>query len=319
MLTERLDRLQRRHPALGLPIAVAYKFFDDQGNYLAALIAYYSFVSLIPLLLLVSTVLQYVLVGHPERQQEILHSALHDFPVVGAQLQHPGHLGGGVAGLVIGTLVALYGALGVTQVVQNAMNTAWAVPRNERPNPVRARLRGLVLLAVAAVSVVGTTALSVVAQSGGLLTSLLLLASVTLNAAVLLVVFRTGTARHVSWTDVAPGAVGTAVVWQVLQSSATAYVAGVVRHASATNSVFAVVLGLLAFLYLAALALVVCVEVDVVRVDRLHPRALLTPFTDDVQLTSGDERVYAGAAKAQRTKGFERVDVDFDGPRPDRD
>ena len=40
-MTERLDRLQRRHPAAGFPIAVVYKFFDDQGSYLAALITYY--------------------------------------------------------------------------------------------------------------------------------------------------------------------------------------------------------------------------------------------------------------------------------------
>jgi hypothetical protein len=47
-------------------------------------------------------------------------------------------------------------------------------------------------------------------------------------------------------------------------------------------------------------------------VDRLYPRALLTPFTDDVELTSGDERVYGDAARAQRAKGFQRVDVHFD-------
>jgi hypothetical protein len=54
------------------------------------------------------------------------------------------------------------------------------------------------------------------------------------------------------------------------------------------------------------------VEIDAVRVDHLYPRALLTPFTDDVDLTSGDERVYADAARAQRAKGFQRVDVHFD-------
>jgi hypothetical protein len=68
----------------------------------------------------------------------------------------------------------------------------------------------------------------------------------------------------------------------------------------------------MAFIYLAAVVLVLCVEINVVRVDHLHPRALLTPFTDDVRLTSGDERVYADAARAQTAKGFQRVDVTFD-------
>ena len=85
--------------------------------------------------------------------------------------------------------------------------------------------------------------------------------------------------------------------------------------ASATNGVFALVLGLLAFLYLASVAVVLCVEVNVVRVDRLYPRALLTPFTDDVDLTAGDERSYTGLAKAQRSKGFQDVQVTFEPPQ----
>ena len=48
------------------------------------------------------------------------------------------------------------------------------------------------------------------------------------------------------------------------------------------------------------------------------PRALLTPFTDHVQLTSGDERAYTSAAKAQRNKGFQQIDVSFHpGDPPD--
>ena len=61
--SERLDRFQQRHPGAGFPLAVIYKYVDDSGAYLAALIAYYGFVSLFPLLLLLSTVLGFVLPG----------------------------------------------------------------------------------------------------------------------------------------------------------------------------------------------------------------------------------------------------------------
>ena len=60
-----------------------------------------------------------------------------------------------------------------------------------------------------------------------------------------------------------------------------------VKNASATNSVFALVLGLIAFLYLASVALVLCAEANAACVQRLYPRALLTPLTDDVDLTAG--------------------------------
>ena len=91
-VTDRLDALQRRVPALGFPLAVLYKFFDDQGNYLAALISYYGFVSFFPLLLLLSSVLGYALAGDRELQQRVLDSALSQFPVIGDQLSSPAGL-----------------------------------------------------------------------------------------------------------------------------------------------------------------------------------------------------------------------------------
>src|ERR671932_804439 len=81
------------------------------------------------------------------------------------------------------------------------------------------------------------------------------------------------------------------------------------------NAVFAIVLGLLALLYLASVVAVLGLEVNVVLAPRLYPRALLTPFTDAVDLTVGDRRAYADYAKAQRHKGFERVRVTFNRPR----
>ena len=47
---------------------------------------------------------------------------------------------------------------------------------------------------------------------------------------------------------------------------------------------------------------------------RLWPRALLTPFTDVVDLTHADRKAYTSYARAQRHKGFEEVTVSFDKP-----
>ncbi|SFT68030.1 YihY family inner membrane protein [Geodermatophilus amargosae] len=321
-LADTLDRLQRRHPAAGFPIAVVYKYVDDSGPYLAALITYYAFVSMFPLLLLSSTILGHVLAGNPELQQRLIESALSQFPVVGDQLGQPRGLSGGTLGVVIGVLGALYGGLGVAQAVQHAMNTAWAVPRNNRPNPFLARGRSLLLLATAGLAVIGTTTLSTlgandVGSLGVVVRALALTASVLVNALVFVFAFRLGTARHLTVRQVLPGAVTAAVLWQLLQTFGVTYVGHVVGTASAVNGVFALVLGMLAFLYLAAVVAVLCVEVNVVRVDRLYPRALLTPFTDAVDLTPGDRRSYTGQAKAERQKGFETVHVTFDPPDGD--
>jgi hypothetical protein len=108
-----------------------------------------------------------------------------------------------------------------------------------------------------------------------------------------------------------PGAITAAVVWQALQLGGTAYVSRVVANNDDTYGAFALVLGLIAWIFLASLAIVLSAEIDVVRFKRLYPRSLLTPFTDDVELTGADRRTYTDIATAQRYKEFETVTVSF--------
>ena len=321
-MTGWLDRFQQKHTWAGFPIAVVYKYADDQGNYLAALITYYGFLSLFPLLLLLSTVLGIALAGNVELQRQILDSTLSQFPVIGEQLGDPQGLQSGGVGLVIGILGTIYGGMGVAQAVQNAMNIIWSVPRAKRPNPILLRLRSLLLIATVGLAVLGTTILSALGSSAaafganlgsGVKVAVTALA-VVLNAGIFVLAFKVATARGLAVRDIVPGALIAVLVWQLLQSFGAAYIGHVVKNASATNGVFALVLGLIAWLFIEACAVVLGVEVNVVRAQRLHPRALLTPFTDNVDLTRADERAYAQYAEAQQSKGFQTVDVSFDKP-----
>jgi uncharacterized BrkB/YihY/UPF0761 family membrane protein len=141
--------------------------------------------------------------------------------------------------------------------------------------------------------------------------------SVLVNALVLALMLRLSTPRDESLRDVLPGATLIAVLWQLLQLVGGLYVEHVIKKANEMNAVFALVLGLLALVYIATVLAMLGVEVNVVLVKRLYPRALLTPFTDRVHLTEADERVYREYAQAQRHKGFEEIDVSFgDHPRP---
>ena len=72
---DRVDEFQRRHPVAGFPLAVVYKYFDDQGPYLAATLTYYAFVAIFPLLLIASSLLGFVLQGNEELQAELLDPA----------------------------------------------------------------------------------------------------------------------------------------------------------------------------------------------------------------------------------------------------
>ncbi|MEO5876838.1 MAG: YhjD/YihY/BrkB family envelope integrity protein [Streptosporangiaceae bacterium] len=323
-MTNWLDAFQQRHRWAGLPLAVLYKFFDDQAGYLTALITYYGFLSLFPLLLLLVTILGYSLQDDPVLQQQVLDSALSQFPVIGDQIGANIHsLHGSAPALVAGVLGSLFGGLGVVQAAQHALNQVWGVPRNSRPNPIRARLRSLLLLAVGGTGIMATTALSAVNSTDGPYGSGVRVAAVAvataLNVALFTFAFRVLTARPLTNRQVAGAAVTAAVVLQALQWAGAFLIGHTLRGATATYGLFGVVLGLLAWIYLVALTFVVCAEINSVRLLRLWPRSLLTPFTDQVDLTAADKRAYTSYAETERHKGFERIDVDFTRSRPGRE
>jgi YihY family inner membrane protein len=316
----RLDRYQRRHKWLGLPLAVIYKYFDDRGSYLSTLVAYYSFVSLFPLLLLFYSALGFFFQGHPDLRFDFEHSVLTNFPGLGHTLsENISTFRGSGVGLVIGVLGTLYGALGAMQAAQAGFNQIYGVPRNKQPNPIKSRVRSLGLLALLGLGVLLSTAvaitLSTASKSLGLGTSLRVLGYV-LNYVVNVVLFSTAfqllTARDLRFREVAEGGMLAAGLWMLLQTLGSAYISHILKHSTHLYNVFAVVLATLAWLYLQSVILMLSAEINVVVHQRLWPRSLLTPFTDNVVLTDADRRAYQQYADVQRFKGFERVTTEFD-------
>ena len=324
-IVSRADAYQRSHRWAGLPVAVLYKFADDQGTYLAAQITYYGFVAVFPLLLLLATILGYVLHGDTGLQREVLNSALAQFPVVGGQITaNIQSFRGSPAGLIIGMLGCVYGGLGVVQAVQTMLNKVWGVPRGSRPNPIRSRLRSLLLLAFGGVSVVVTTVLSALGAAADAygasldigVRTIATAGAIALNVTLFVVAFRVLTARRFSVRQIRAGAVAAAVTWQALQWGGTLLLGREIKGATATYGLFALVLGTLAWIYVGALTTVLCAEFNAVRTGQLWPRSLLAPFTDDADLTPADRRAYTLYAKTERHKCFEQIDVSF-GERED--
>lgn len=319
-LVDRFDELQRRRRVLGFPLAVLYKFFDDQGGYLAAVITYYAFIAIFPILLIASSVLGFVLQGHPHLRQDILSSALAQFPIVGDQLGRPEGIKGSTSAVVIGAVTALYGVIGLGQAAHNAVNVTWAIPRNSRLNPFVSRFRsliwlvwaGLALVVVAVVTSFGSH-LDVLGKDLGQEWRWISIGlAVLLNTGVLALMMRLSTPHRQRLREVLPGAALIAICWQLLQVLGGVYVQHVITKASQMNAVFAVVLGLIALVYVASVIAMLGLEFNVVIAKRLYPRALLAPFTDNIRLTAADEQVYREYAQAQRHKGFERIEVTFE-------
>lgn len=320
----RVDRFQRKHAVIGFPIAVVYKYFDDQGPYLAAIISYYAFIAIFPLLLLGSSILGFILQDDEDLRDRLLDSALSQFPIIGDQLGRPEGISGSTTTIVIGSVVALYGAMGLGQAVQNAANIAWSVPRNSRANPIILRLRSILFLAISGAGILTLAiATSVLANPGAVgadlestLRWVIRLVGFVLTILIFGSVFRLISHGRAGWRSVLPGAVVTAILWQGLQWIGNTYVQEVIVKAGQMNKTFALVLGLIAFIYIAAIMVMLGLEVNVVLRRRLYPRALLTPFTDNVILTKADQKAYSAYAKSQRHKGFQSVEVTFEDREP---
>jgi uncharacterized BrkB/YihY/UPF0761 family membrane protein len=136
------------------------------------------------------------------------------------------------------------------------------------------------------------------------------------NIGLFMLAFRVLAARDIPTRHLRLGAVVAGIGWQLVQLLGTYFVSHVLKGSREAYGVFGLVLGLIAWIYLLSLVTVLAVEINVVAQRHLWPRALLTPFTDDVRLTSADRRTYTAYAESERHKGFETVDVGFDSAEP---
>ena len=326
-LIARVDDWQQRHAAAGFPLAVIYKLFDDRGLYLAALIAYYGFVSLFPLMLLFVSAAGFFLDGDPALRDRLIALLLRDVPSIGPQLGHSiagFHRSG--AALAVGIIGSLYGGLGVTQAAQTAFNRIYGVPRDEQPNPVTSRLRGVglvlllgtVVLVSTGIATLVSTATGFAAGFGPAAKALGYLVSLVINIALFTVAVQLLTARKLRVPDVIAGGVIAGVAWELLQIFGVSFVTHETSHATLLYGTFGTVITAIVWIYLQALVLILAAEINIVRHRRLWPRALLTPFTDHVRLTDADRRAYQMYAGTQRFKRFSTVRVDFDDQNADR-
>ena len=313
-LLRRVDEWQQRHRAPAFVVGVIKKYGDDRGGQLAALLTYYGFLAMFPLLLVFVTVLGYLLHGNPSLRHDLLDTALADFPIVGQELKrNVGTLGGNGIGLVVGLLALLWGSLGVAQVAQHVMAQVWNVPEPRRPGFGARLLRSVLVLAVLALAVGATAALTAVATllPGGLAVSVLSTAGVVvLNVALYWLAFRVLTPAEIPGRHLVAGAIVGGVAWTALQALGGWLVARQLRHTSELYGTFGLVLGLLFFLYLAAQITIYAAEVNVVKARRLVPRSLVAP-----PLTDADEQALGDVVRTEQRRPEEVVDVEFDDSR----
>ncbi|MDQ6728029.1 MAG: YihY/virulence factor BrkB family protein [Actinomycetota bacterium] len=305
-VVRRIDRFQQTHRPLAIGFGVIKKFGDDRAGSLAALIAYYGFLAIFPLLLLLTTVLGFVMDRNSSLRASVLKSALRDFPIVGQQLGQAIHpLQGSAFGLAFGIGGLIWGSLGVTQAAQLAMAEVWNIPGVNRPPFVTRLLRGLGLLGLLGTGLVATTVLaSVSAFGGGVLTKVAgVVVSIGLNMGLFVLAFRVLTVKRIPTRALVPGAVLGGIGWSLLQVLGGYLVGHQLRHASQVYGYFASVLGLVSWIFLGAQLTLYAAEANVVWARRLWPRSIVQP-----PLTDADKRAFDYIAMQGERRPEQSVD-----------
>lgn len=309
-IIDRLDQFQQRHPVVGLPYAIIKKFGDDDGGYQAALITYYGFLSIFPLLLVVLTIIQIIFHNNLEVRHEVSQSIGHFLPGIGSALESNVHsMGRSGIGLAIGLLLTFYGARGVADVLRHALNDIWQVPRMRRTGFPKGLLQSLLIMIVAAIGFAATIAVSSFSAALGHAVWVKIVANIAgffVLFGVLLFVFRTATSRKVPPKDMFVGTAIAAAAMQILLTFGSLLVAHQLKNFDALYGTFAVVLGMLFWIYLLAQVVVYAVEIDSVRHLKLYPRAI-----QNDKPTPQDLHAYELYAHVDRYIPKEEIDVRF--------
>lgn len=306
-----IDRTQQGVRPLAFAFGVVKKFGDDRGGSLCALLTFYGFLSLFPLLLLLVTLLGFVGGSNHGFVLRIEHSAFSQFPIVGTKLStniHALHNRSSL-GLIVGIIGVVWGSQGALQTAQYAQAEIWNIPNVVRPNfwarlgrtACMTLLLGLFLL----VSTV-LAGLVTIGHHGALAVGGAVVVSLMVNIGLFLVAFRVLTPKQVVWRDMVPGAIAGGAGWTALQYLGGVLVEHSLRNTSKEYGTFALVLGLIGFLFLAAEVSVYAAELNVVRARHLWPRTLVQP-----PLTPADKEVLASIALEAKRRPEQYVATGF--------
>jgi membrane protein len=248
---------------------------------MAALITYYGFLSLFPLLLVASSIVQILLHSRPDIQNDIIHYLTQYFPagLSDQLLSNVKDFHGAGFAIIVGILVILWGAKGIADVFQYTLNHIWHVPAAERPGFPKNSLRSLSIIAVGAIGFTAASFLSGFTASLDRTGSSRIISSLTIILILFLVfwtLFKLGLAPAAKAGNRAllRSSLVAAVGIAILQIIGGYLVTHQLNKLKLLYGTFAVTLGLLFWIYLQARLVIYAIEVGVVYEKKLWPRNL---------------------------------------------
>lgn len=278
-LTNKLDTFQQKHTLLAFPIAVLKRYSDDKAGRQAALITYYAFLALFPLLLVFITILGIVITNNPQLESKIIGEVYKYFPALSNDLKGSVHtLKGSGTVLALEILALLYGARGLAAMLQEAFNNVWHVENEFRPGFVGDNLRSFGMMAAVGFGIVVGTVLSYMISTFlnfGIIGSVLLtLLNFFITTGLFLIVFRLGTASRIGLKCLWPGALIASFGVIVIQHFGATIMAHELPKLKGTYGSFALALAMMFWIYLQSQIILYALEITAVKAQKDWPKKL---------------------------------------------
>jgi len=312
-LKERVDSYQQSHRRPGIAFAMLKKYSEDQSSNMAAMIAFWAFFSIFPLMLALVTILGYVLPAGT-RMTVLQHVASY-IPLLDPSTLHG--LTGSWWPILVGLLTALWSGMSVTKTTEQAFNSVWEIKMVDRPgfaDKLKHSLLALGTIGVALVISVIISGFATGTSSGvnlgwwGRLIGYAI--SIALDVGIFIAAFRLLTAKDVGIRDVLPGAILSGLVFWILQEVSSFIISNRLQSAQSTYGNFATVIVMLWWFYLQSQVTLLGAQLNVVLKERLHPRSLAgKPETE------ADHRALEAYAEEATYHESEEVDAYIDGER----
>jgi membrane protein len=262
----RVVELRRQHGWIDVGIGTYEGFARHLTARNVAVLAYFGVLTLFPLLMVATTILGFVLERNPELQEDIIDSAINQIPVVGNQIEHnAGQISGSWWALIIGLAIALWSSMKAFVAYQVALDDTWEVPVEERAKMPTQRLRALSGITVIGLAQVATVVLAgIVAQAGlpALGNAGITLGGAVINGVVAATMYRFLTSADVTWRQVWPGAIFSAVIFTALQFAGTKIMTDALKGAQEVYGTFAGLLALMTWISLHALVALIGAELN---------------------------------------------------------
>ena len=244
----------------------------------ASLLAFFSFLSIFPLMLAAVSILGFVLEGNQDLQEKVIDSAASEIPVLGPELaENTEAINGSIIALLIGLGGALWASTKAFVGLEGALDDTWEVPVDDRDGLPVQRGKALLGLAIIAISQVGTFVLAGIVNAAGLhafSNVAIIAATVVINIVVIGALYRFLTSFPATWSDVWLGAIIAGVIFTVLQHFGTLIVTEFAKSDSQAMGTINTILGLLAWLGLIGITVIMCAELNAARRRlRLDPSA----------------------------------------------